>query len=234
MVNPTVVRSIINISTQVQLEIATSYPTIQSSKLAVCLHPWSWLGGNMNDYVIHSLVRLLQRKDYHVRYYNSRGVGKSTGSASFTGKPEADDLKALIDQSLDEMPHIDSVTVIGYSYGALIASLQPVLFRVKSTSHILLSYPLSPRGFLTMFNTKNYVSVLSSLLRDPNANVLVMFGEDDEFTSKTKYHAWVKSLEQQVLSGTTMKVVSVPGASHFWGSGEASRLLEETIGNWLQ
>ncbi|KAH7928261.1 alpha/beta-hydrolase [Leucogyrophana mollusca] len=231
----------IRLSTHVQLELATCTPNpaARSSKLAVCLHPWSWLGGNMHDPVIHLVVRLLQKKNYHVVYYNSRGVGKSTGMASLTGRPEADDLKALVNQTLEEMPHIDSVTIIatrtfqGYSYGALIASLQPVLSPPIKTSHVLLSYPLSPRGLLTLFNTKTYASAISALLREPTSNLLIVFGENDEFTSKSKYDAWAKLLKEQEPGKAALEIVSIPGASHFWRATEEQRMLEETLENWL-
>lgn len=45
-------------------------------------------------------------------YYNSRGVGKSTGWPSLTGKTEGGDLEALVQQFLEGHPHVNSVTFI--------------------------------------------------------------------------------------------------------------------------
>jgi hypothetical protein len=57
-------------------------------------------------------MRLLQDKNYYVIRYNSRGVGKSSGWPSLTGKAEGEDLKALVQEFLAEKPEIDSLTVI--------------------------------------------------------------------------------------------------------------------------
>jgi alpha/beta superfamily hydrolase len=44
--------------------------------------------------------------------YNSRGVGKSSGWPSLTGKAEGEDLKAVVQKFLAEKPEIDNVTII--------------------------------------------------------------------------------------------------------------------------
>ncbi|KIJ66747.1 hypothetical protein HYDPIDRAFT_128047 [Hydnomerulius pinastri MD-312] len=235
MVKAVALSDVAGLKTGVSLDVTCSHPRPEcnSTRAAFCLHPWSWLGGSMNDPTVQNIVRKLQDNDFYVVYYNSRGVGKSTGWPSLNGKAEGNDLKALVDQFLQGKPQINSVTFIGYSHGSLIATLHPVLPSHIKTSYILLSYPLSPRGLLTMFNTKTYSSALTSLLCDPGVNMLVIYGEQDDFTSKSKYDAWAESLRQTEGAKAQLEIVSVPKADHFWHSGPSKTTLMRTLETWL-
>lgn len=106
----------------------------EGNKLAVCLHPWSWLGGRKEDpyvvlyflsqmldlriayhlavRVLWSLVEPLLSRNYHVLQYNSRGVGGSSGWASLTGYKEAEDLKALVQWAIDGLSDVRSVVIV--------------------------------------------------------------------------------------------------------------------------
>jgi len=198
----------------------------EDNKLAVCLHPWSWLGGRKEDPSISSLIEPLADHGYHVLRYNSRGVGRSTGWASFTGFSEAEDLKSLITWAMDMISDVKSLVILGYSHGSLIASLYPILPSVK-TSHILLSYPLGPRAFLTLFNSSSYIKALHELVQHPESNVLIIFGDRDEFTSQSKYNAWISDLQ-----GAHVEIHEVENASHFW-HGRSARALTTIVKKWL-
>ncbi|RPD60193.1 alpha/beta-hydrolase [Lentinus tigrinus ALCF2SS1-7] len=214
----------------------------QVQKLAICLHPWSWLGGRMNDPVLQLLTEPLLERGYDVLRYNSRGVGKSTGWASFTGSREAEDLKELVQWARSEMPDLNSLVLAGYSHGSLIASLHPVLDNIQ-TSHILLSYPIGPRHWLTAFHGSHYTNALKSLLHDSRSNVLIIHGDDDNFTSVDAYDAWVTNLqkdrealsssEQAVQSPGKLEVMKVEGASHFWREEDAVGRLLDIVRSWL-
>ncbi|KAJ6607401.1 Alpha/Beta hydrolase protein, partial [Mycena sp. CBHHK59/15] len=196
--------------------------------LAVCLHPWSWLGGRMNDPVLLSLMDPLHAQGYHVLRYNSRAVGRSTGWASFTNFSEANDLQALIEWAITTVQNVRSVAVVGYSHGSLITSLQPILTGIE-TSHILISYPLGVRGLLTLFRSR-YEEQLRQLLLEPEANVLVVYGDHDEFTSAARYRAWRSGLEGATRG--KLKCVEVGGGSHFWRDEDGDELLE-IVSGWL-
>lgn len=187
----------------------------------------------MHDPTLSLLTRLLQDKNYYVIRYNSRGVGKSGGWPSLTGKAEGEDLKALVQELLAEKPEIDSLTVIGYSYGSLIASLHPVLNPKVKTSHILLSYPISPRGLLTMFHTGMYNLALHDTLCNPDARLLLICGDKDEFTSKSKYDEWVDTLMRTDGLKAMFDVVPVMDANHFWQSGGARTALQQAVDSWI-
>jgi len=161
-------------------------------------------------------------------------VGRSTGWSSFTGASEGKDLQALVQWGLETVTDVHSVVIAGYSHGSLIASLQPVLPAPIKTFHILLSYPLSTRGLLTLFRTSTYASSLNDLIRNPVSNSLVIFGTRDEFTSAASYETWIQALQKEAEGEGKghLEVVKVDGATHFWG-GEHGRELQRAIEGWL-
>ncbi|EDR01915.1 uncharacterized protein LACBIDRAFT_310124 [Laccaria bicolor S238N-H82] len=228
---------VINLPTGVSLETILSKPPptthSEGTKLAICLHPWSWLGGRMQDPVLDSLVDPLLSKNYHVLRYNSRGVGRSTGRASFTGFDEAKDLEAIIRWTLDHLSNVSSVVIIGYSHGSLIASLQPPLPAPVQTSHVLLSYPLGPRSWLTLFRSSTYAQRLEDLIKSSTSRVLVVFGDQDEFTSISSYRTWVAELETHSGTSDRLNIVEVGNATHFW-RGHANERLKHVLLEWLQ
>ena len=63
-----------------------------------------------------ALVEPLTSKMYHVLRYNSRGVGASSGQASFTGFSEVEDLAAVVQWALDRIPNIRSLVILVWFY----------------------------------------------------------------------------------------------------------------------
>ncbi|KAJ7716723.1 Alpha/Beta hydrolase protein [Mycena maculata] len=221
--------SLVPLRTAVSLQVVLAPPPTSGveRKLAVLLHPWSRLGGRMNDPVLLELQAPLHAKGYHVLRYNTRGVGRSTGWGSFTGLSEADDLAALIEWAIGEVGGVQDVVVLGYSHGSLVASLQPPLPNIR-TSHVLLSYPLSVRGFLTLFRHAHYAETLKALVSNEKARVLCVYGDADEFTGEGAYEPWKRELEE----AGRVKVVEVKGGSHFWRGEDADEMLR-IIREWV-
>ncbi|EMD33942.1 hypothetical protein CERSUDRAFT_55817 [Gelatoporia subvermispora B] len=217
-------------------ELATPSETPReavASKLAICLHPWSWLGGRMEDPVLQLLSAPLEEKGYHVLRYNSRGVGKSTGWPSLTGSREVQDLRELIQWALDTIPTTTSVVIIGYSYGSLIASCIPVHPDVQ-TSHILLSYPIGPRHWLTAFHGRSYAAALRGLVRDPRSNVLIVYGDRDDFTSSDVYDTWMNGIVADAKgSEGHLEVTQIEGATHFWREEAPHSHLIALLSRWI-
>ncbi|EPT01649.1 hypothetical protein FOMPIDRAFT_1119778 [Fomitopsis schrenkii] len=203
----------------------------RSAKLAVCLHPWSWLGGRLEDPVLQTLIAPLHIHGYHVIRYNSRGVGKSTGWPSLTGSREAQDLRELVQWAIDRLPSVGAVVLVGYSYGSLIASLHPPLTHPR-VSHVVISYPLSVRHWLTAFRGGTYSSTLADLVRDPGARVLVLYGDHDDFTSVEAYDVWAHNLTE-VAATDVLRIVKVEGANHFWRKRSPQAKLVDTFETWL-
>jgi alpha/beta superfamily hydrolase len=51
-------------------------------------------------------------REYHVIIYNSRGVGNSGGSASWTGFSEAHDLQVVVDLALREIEAVEEIVLV--------------------------------------------------------------------------------------------------------------------------
>ncbi|KAG8864893.1 hypothetical protein FRB96_003479 [Tulasnella sp. 330] len=167
-----------------------------SNSVAIISHPWSWLGGSMHDQVLHNLSEVFLKLDYHVILFNTRGVGESSGRSSFTGIPESQDLRAALGWAVEEIANLHTAVLVGYSYGSLITSIVPSPIqlypgKIKRAAHILISYPLGPMAsFLTFFNTPKYTAAFDKVLADPELDVLLVYGNQDQFFSTKKYGAW--------------------------------------------
>lgn len=68
-----------------ELAVKRNYTsTPPSSRLAFVAHPFGKLGGTWNDPVVQLVTRTLLEIGWNVVNYNARGVGKSSGSGSFS------------------------------------------------------------------------------------------------------------------------------------------------------
>jgi hypothetical protein len=84
---------------------------------------------------------------------------------------------------------------------------------------------------LTLFHTKTYAAALNRLIQNPAANVLIIYGSQDEFTGETSYDAWRNELEGVNGEGL-LRVVKVENATHFW-RGRSAEELRLVITQWL-
>lgn len=100
-------------------------------------------------------------------------------------------------------------------------------------SHILVSYPLSPRSLLTAFRGTHYTETLSQLLRNPRSNVLVVYSDQDEFTAVGKYDAWAESLRNVPESRGELAIVRINDVNHFWSNPAGRQELLEVVGGWV-
>ena len=89
---------------------------------------------------------------------------------------------------------------------------------------------MGPRGWLTLFNTATYARRLEELVRDECANILVVYGDRDEFTGVEQYRSWTEGLQRD--GGDRVRVAEVVSGSHFW-QGHSGEQLEELMGEWL-
>ncbi|KAJ2916937.1 hypothetical protein MD484_g3529, partial [Candolleomyces efflorescens] len=131
----------------------------------------------------------------------------------------------------------------GYSHGSLIATLHPNLELPTKTAFALISYPLGPRSFLTLFKGSHYDQKLEELVTSAKSRVFVAFGGRDEFTSFDRYKTWAEQLKNKAEPATTdtqsgsnnkevIRVLSVPEASHFWLDESNDQLCAE-LSSWL-
>lgn len=100
-------------------------------------------------------------------------------------------------------------------------------------SHILVSYPLGPRTWLTAFKSATYTSTLNDLLQNPRSDVLIIYGDCDQFTGEQNYDAWSEDLKAQVSGDGKgkLEIAKIDGASHFWIDREdcKNRLLQKIV-----
>ncbi|KAF9514623.1 hypothetical protein BS47DRAFT_1342959, partial [Hydnum rufescens UP504] len=211
-----------------------------TNRLAVLLHPWGRMGGHYHDPVLMSLVTTFLRRDFHILSYNSRGVGHSGGSSSLTGLAEAEDLRTLVDHALQQIPSVVEIVLLGYSFGCLPVSLHPPRLNFSMDRpyispdlvirHVLLSYPVGVLWALTFFHSDRYTKAVLDLLSSPYADVLVLYGDTDQFTKISKYDAWVSKLRQAAGGDTPGEASSPPrgrlttqvfhDTDHFWDGGQ--------------
>ncbi|KLO11578.1 alpha/beta-hydrolase [Schizopora paradoxa] len=214
------------------LEEPLSLSDGEHNDLAILLHPWSWLGGSMSDPVLQLLSQTLGAKGFYTIRYNSRGVGGSSGWKSFTGLQEGLDLQEVVQWALSYVANVRHVLVVGYSHGALVAAQQPVLPNPVRTSHILLSYPLDKRALLTLFHSSAHAAALKSLLQLEGSNVLIVYGDHDEFTANESYKAWTEELRGHVGTSGMLETRLVPNGSHFWRDYDAVEL-RQAVETWI-
>jgi alpha/beta superfamily hydrolase len=107
-------KTIVALSTGTKLEIDLEMPSgvteLDADKgLAICLHPWSFLGGRMGDPVLSLVANVLHSHKFHVLRYNSRGVGNSSGWPTLSGSGERQDLEALVSWALQSIHGVSKV-----------------------------------------------------------------------------------------------------------------------------
>jgi len=79
--------------------------------------------------------------------------------------------------------------------------MHPLLPAPLRTTHVLISYPLGPRGLLTAFRTQTYQRALEDLVRQQGARILLCQGDVDDFTGAEDYDAWAESLGRLAVEG---------------------------------
>lgn len=152
--------------------------------LAIIAHPFGRLGGSLNDPIVtHLAALLITHAQLRVVRFNSRGIGKSAGSPSWTGKSECQDFQDVVSRCIDNfcVDFPDStgaqVVIAGYSAGALYAStvrVPPGVYDLKQFKgghkprYILLSFPAGVTWALSLFTTRTYTDALNKLLASRN------------------------------------------------------------------
>ncbi|KAK9379209.1 Alpha/Beta hydrolase protein [Kockiozyma suomiensis] len=183
----------------------------------VIAHPYPPLGGSKADGVVRYLAnRFISALGSAVVVYafNFRGV---TTRTSWTSKTEQQDMLSVADAMITAYSSsIRTVLLVGYSYGALIASKVAVdssemLGQEVDVALWLISPPLWPAcGVLTLSlrardsEPQFYKFVGKVKLRQvatlpaaaanasPDGRVLVVYGTSDSFTRTGRFQKWIK------------------------------------------
>ncbi|CAG8820228.1 45817_t:CDS:2 [Gigaspora margarita] len=174
--------------------------------------------------------------------YGPLGSGKSKGRTSWSGEPECEDYKTMLEflsksgkigeNTILQIPKVSDVTIIGYSYGSLIASSvassSPQF--TFPTSYILINYPLSVTWFLTFFRSSTYLNYLQTLLVS-TSRVLFIYGDSDQFTGVGKYRQWVKI--NKAAENPLWTIKELKGTDHFYTWQSMEDKLIEALDEWI-
>jgi len=82
---------------------------------------------------------------------------------------------------------------------------------------------------LSLFHGGTYAGRLDELINDTRSNVLIVHGDQDEFTGAETYEGWVAELRK---NDSEFRVELIQGATHFWVSRSGERL-KEIIKGWV-
>lgn len=63
--------------------------------------------------------------------------------------------------------------------------------------------------------------------------MLVVYGDEDNFTSVEEYDAWANGLSQQADGRGKLEIVRIADADHFWRAPDATTRLVEAVEGWL-
>ncbi|KAI8907317.1 Alpha/Beta hydrolase protein, partial [Gorgonomyces haynaldii] len=179
---------------------------------AIISHPYGPLGGDMNNNIVMSLAQHYAQQGYSVLRYNQRGVGQSAGRTSWTAQEEVKDLEQICAYVLE---HCASITLVGYSFGALVS-----LGAATNCRHldkiVLISYPAGVMFSLTAFHSQYYIDLMQSLT---NVEKLLIIGDKDNFTSVSSFKSWTDQVPDPKI------VHVVEDCNHFW-FGKERKILQ--------
>ncbi|CAG8650418.1 18322_t:CDS:2 [Acaulospora morrowiae] len=212
----------------------------RSVKAVIISHPYGPVGGNYYNNVVVTIESFFLTRGYLTIAFNFRGVGNSKGRTSWSGEPESGDYKSMIEflsnsgrvgvDIIMEIPKISDLTVIGYSYGSLIASTMASTSPPFPTCYILVSYPLSVTWLLTFFRSSVYSNHIKSMIAS-NARVLFIYGDYDQFTRLGRYRQWVR--ENNLDENPRWTVKELKGTDHFYVTRTMEDSLCEVLKGWV-
>jgi len=182
-----------------QLEAILKEPRQGSPKgVALVLHPHPLGGGTMHNKVVFRAAAALNDAGLTVLRVNFRGVGQSTGVHD-AGRGEQDDVRAGLDYLSQQFPG-QRITLCGFSFGARVG-LEVGIKDPRVEYLIGIGTPLQMYDF-------NFLAAC----RKP---LLLVHGENDEYGDVER----LRKLAAELEKNTTVRLVVVSGAGHFFDGG---------------
>lgn len=184
-------------------------PGAVASAVGVVCHPHPLYHGTMNNKVVHTVARAINRLGSPAVRFNFRGVGESAGAWD-EGRGETEDLIAVAQWARGRWQGA-LLWLAGFSFGAFVA--------LRGAGS------LEPAALVTVAPPVKRFPVAE--LRAPAGPWLVVQGEADEVTDFRAVRDWARSARPQP------ELVLLPDTSHFFHGklGElqavVARFLEE-------
>lgn len=194
-----------------KLEAILKEPRQGTSKgVALVLHPHPLGGGTMHNKVVFRAAAALNDAGLTALRINFRGVGQSTGTHD-EGRGELDDVRAGLDYLSSQYPG-QRTTLCGFSFGARVG-LEVGIDDPRVAFLIGIGTPLDKYDF--------------NFLSDCRKPLLLVHGEKDEYGDVEQLRKLAADLERN----TTVRLVIVPGAGHFFDDGlnELKRVITEWV-----
>ena len=193
-----------------QLEAILKEPRQGSPRgVALVLHPHPLGGGTMHNKVVFRAAAALNDAGLTVLRINFRGVGQSTGVHD-DGRGEQDDVRAGLDYLSQQYPS-QQITLCGFSFGARVG-LEVGIHDQRVEYLISIGTPLDKYDF--------------SFLSQCRKPLLLVHGEHDEFGDVER----LRKLAAELEKNTTVRLVVIPGAGHFFEGGLDE--LKHAITDW--
>ena len=192
-------------SRTLQLEALLDY--VGGAAGVVVTHPHPLYGGDMENSVVDSVVRVYRSRGYSTLRFNFRGVGMSQGTHD-DGRGEQEDVRSAL--RFLAAQGANKIDLAGYSFGAWV-NLRANPVAVPLERMILVSPPVA---FLD-FSAVGFLAPLR----------LVVAGSHDQFAPPERVHALLPTWNPEAR----FKVIA--GADHFyWGHAEE---LETILADFL-
>lgn len=161
----------------------------------IVTHPHPLHGGNMNNKVVYTLANLAQQNGLYSIRFNFRGVGKSTGQYN-DGVGEIHDLRTVINFVLKNIKP-EKIYLSGFSFGSRI------ILKIMEEG-------FEPSGIIFAGLPIEFFK-LASLKTKIHSPVLLIQGENDEFTSES---AATNFIEQSHFQNVRLQII--PKCDHFF------------------
>lgn len=163
----------------------------QPQGIALVAHPNPTEGGTFTNKIVHTLAKTLSRLGYTAYCPNLRGVGNSAGVHD-RGQGEVDDMAAVLAHARAENPHLQRLTLAGFSFGTYVqAQLRQRLDNHEVEDMILVGPAISRYDFPSV-----------------PAHTLVIHGEEDEVIPLGAVLDWARPQH--------LPIVVMPGVGHFF------------------
>lgn len=182
----------------------------RQDRVGIICHPHPLHQGTMNNKVVTTAAKAMQKNDFPVIRFNYRGVGKSAGSYGDT-IGESEDLLSVCTWVRRVLPHAQ-VVLAGFSFGAYIS--------------LKVACEQMPLSLLAIAPAIPHQSEYSELAKQIVCPYWVIIGDQDELVPVEAVINW-----HQCIQAPTQLIV-MPNASHFF-HGQLMEL-QRHIHEWIQ
>ena len=194
-----------------EIQTKVGYPDDRCSPtvLAVITHPYGPLGGDFDNPVCCAVAEACVGAGMLAVRMNFRGVGDSSGSCSWRGAGEQDDVREVVAHYIQSRAFKapPKVFLVGYSFGSMISGSLLKEYETDLLGYVAVAYPFSVVWLLTLFRTAE----LQAPLLASGVPKLFLHGVHDNFSSPATAEGCVKGMRNASL-------LIMEGANHYFGS----------------